>query len=249
MKYVIHILLVTLFLSSLHLNNFAQSAKSFDILKDDVETVLPPLNSLIDSAISHNPYVKYRENQVLINKANLNTNQTQWTRNIGIQGDVRYGTFNNFYTDTQGGQTPNINSSINSELNYGVGAFIRIPIDEVFNRKHQVKTAKMQLEQAHNMAEVQKDELKQTVIKQYNDLILKHRLLKIKSRYLEISRNNIETAEKDFRSGAILVSDYTRMSELATNSEADFQTIKVEFNTAYLILEEITGMKFNLYKQ
>lgn len=249
MRYVTHILIVILLSFSSYSSCFAQGAKPFDILKDDLETVLPPLISLIDSAIVHNPSVKYHANQVIIGKANLNTNQTQWTRNIGIQSDIRYGTFNNFYTDTQGGQTPNINSSMTSELNYGVGAFIRIPIDEVFNRKNQVKSARMQLEQAHNMAEVQKKELRQIVIKQYNDLILKHRLLKIKSKYLEISRNNIEMAEKDFRSGAILVSEYTRMSELATNSEADFQTIKVEFNTAYLILEEIVGMKFNLYNQ
>jgi outer membrane protein TolC len=224
----------------------AQTSKSFDLLKDDVESELPPLSVLIDSAIHHNPYVKFRENQKIINQENLRTNQAQWSRNIGFQSDIRYGTFNNFNNYTSGGQSPDVNSTLTTEFNYGVGAFIRLPFDEIFNHKHQVNTAKMQLDQANNMAEVQRDELRQLVIRQYNELILKQRLMKIKARYLEISRFNMESSEKDLHNGAVSVTEYSRIAELSANAESDFQITKVEFNTAYLILQEIVGFKFYL---
>jgi len=217
----------------------AQVTKSFDLLKDDVESELPALSVLIDSAILHNPYVKFRDNQKIINEEILRTNKNQWTRNIGFQSDIRYGTFNNFNNYTTGGQSPDVSSTLTTEFNYGVGAFIRLPIDEIFNRKHQVNTAKMQLVQANNMAEVQRDELRQLVIRQYNELILRQSLMKIKSKYLEIQRFNMESSEKDFRSGAVSVADYSRVAELLAVAESDFQTTKVEFNTAYLILQEI----------
>jgi len=231
-------------LLAIHLPGRAQASKPFDLLKDEVESELPPLSVLIDSAILHNPYVKFRDNQKIINEENLRTNQTQWTRNIGFQSDIRYGTFNNFNNYTSGGQSPDVTSTLTTEFNYGVGAFIRVPFDEIFNRKHQVQAAKMQLVQANNMADMQRDELRQLVIRQYNELILRQRLMKIKAKYLEISRFNMETAEKDFRNGAISVTEYSRIAELSSTAESDFQTTKVGFNTSYLLLQEIVGFKF-----
>ncbi len=247
MKQGRRILLISSLLMVISYSGFCQETNSFNILKDDVESVLPPLGALIDSAIAHNPYVKFRDNQIVINQAKLKVSKGQWVKNIGVQSDVRYGTFNNFnnYTLTAG-QTPDIYSSLVTQLNYGIGAFIRIPFDEFVTRKNQVKSAKTEVEQATNMAEVQRNELRQVVIKQYNELILRQRLLKIKSKYLEISRFNMEVAEKDFHAGVLTVNDYSRISELSAAAEIDFQTTKVEFNTAYLLLEEVVGTKFNL---
>lgn len=246
MRYNFRILSIVFILLTISSSGYSQDSKNFNLLKDDVEAVLPPLITLIDSAIAHNPYVKFRDNQILMNESKLKTNQTQWTRNIGLQSDIRYGTFNNFNNFTTGGQSPDITSTLTTEFNYGVGAFIRLPFDEIFNRKNLIKTAKSELDQAHNMADVQRNELRQIVIKQYNELILRQRLLKIKSKYLEVSRFNMEMADKDFHAGVLSVNDYSRISELASSAESDFQTIKVEFNTAYLILEEVVGIKFNL---
>jgi outer membrane protein TolC len=234
-------------LLAFHFTVRSQESNSFDLLKGDIESELPPLSVLIDSALHHNPYVKFRDNQKIINQENLKINQTQWTRNIGFQTDVRYGTFNNFNNYTSGGQSPDVTSTLTTELNYGVGAFVRLPFDEIFNRKHQVRTAKMQLDQAKNMADVQRDELRQLVIRQYNEVILKHRLMKIKAKHLEIQRYNMDISEKDYHSGVVTVTEYSRMAEVLSMAESDFQTTKVEFNTSYLILQEIVGIKFNVY--
>ena len=74
----------------------AQQMKEFDLFKDNIESILPPLETIIDSAIARNPYVKFRDLQVTVNKQKLKSNRLEWTRDVGLQTDVRYGTFDNF---------------------------------------------------------------------------------------------------------------------------------------------------------
>jgi outer membrane protein TolC len=245
MSHKIQILLTIMIILVSRIDCFSQDLPSPDVINDGAEFAIPPLNALIDSAILHNPYVKFRDNQILINEAKLKMNQTQWTRNIGFQTDIRYGTFNNFNNSTTGGQTPDINSTLTTEFNYGVGAYIRLPFDEIFNHKNLIKSSKSEVEQASNMAAVQRQELRQLVIKQYNELMLKVKLFQIKSKYLETSRINVAMAEKEFKNGTIPITEYSRVSEMLSIAETEYQTVKAEYNNAYMILEDIVGFKLN----
>lgn len=92
-------------------------------------------------------------------------------------------------------------------------------------------------------------EIREQVIRQYNDVVVKQRLLRIKSRYLETSRINLQMAEKGFMNGTVTVDDYSQVSEIESRTESDFENTRMEFLTAYMILEEITGLTFNLYNE
>ena len=223
----------------------AQEATNANYLKDDFEISLPPLQTLIDSALTKNPYVRFRDLQIKVNNYKLNSERSHWTNNLGFQSDMRYGTFDNFSTNTNEGQVPSTFATRNNQLNYGVGAYIKFPLSELTDRRNLVNTAKTEIEQAKSMAEVQRQELRQLVIRQYNELILKIKLLRIKSKYLETSHINIEMAEKEFKNGVLSVSEYSRLSEIANMAETDYQTVHAEFTTAYMILEEIVGFKLN----
>ena len=215
-------------------------------MKDNIESMLPPLETIIDSAISKNPYVKFRDLQVDVNGYKLKDDRTQWLRNLGVQADVRYGTFDNFSTNTAAGQNPSLLSTRSSQFNYGAGAYIKFPIYDAVNRKNQIRLAKAEIEQAQNFSQVQRNELRQLVIKQYNELIVKQRILKIRSKYAETSRINIEMVEKEFMNGIVTVTEYSRISEIFSRAQADYENSKMDFRTAYMILEEIAGIKFNL---
>lgn len=245
MKYILNIIISLFCICAL---NSGAVAQNFDILKDDLETVLPPLETIIDSAIANNPYVKFRDLQIDINKRKLQSDKTTWTRDLGIQTDVRYGTFDNFSTNTAEGQVPSLISTRRIQMNYGVGAYIKVPFFDFVNRKNQINLAKAEVEQAENFSQFQRDELRQSVIKQYNELIVKHRLLKIKSKYAETSKINMQMVEQEFTNGIISVSEYARISEIVTRTEIDFENSRMEFLTAYMILEEIAGTKFNLIR-
>jgi outer membrane protein TolC len=242
---VYSLLLISIFLI-IESSGFAQQSQAFDIPKDNIELMLPPLETIIDSAIAKNPFVRYRDLQIVVNTQKLKSDRADWTRDIGFQTDVRFGTFDNYATNVVAGQNPALASTVNTQTNYGIGGYIRIPVYDFLNRKNQIKQSKAEIEQAKSYSLVQRDELRQSVIRQYNELIIKQRILRIKTKYVETSRIHMEMIEKNFINGTITLTEYSSLSEIASRAEADFETSKMEFRTAYMILEEIVGMKFNL---
>lgn len=227
-------------------SGFGQELSKFNLMDDNIESMLPPLETIIDSAITNNPFVRFRDLQIGINKNKLQANQSQWSRNLGLQADGRYGTFNNFSTNTSEGQTPSTFSTLSSQFNYGVGAYIKFPLFDVIGRKTQVNLAELEVGQAEEMSQMQRLEVRQAVIKQYNELILKQRILRNKSNYIETARISMVMAEKEFQNGIIPVSEYTRISEIVSKAELDFETAKVDYSNAYMILQELAGIKFDL---
>ena len=215
-------------------------------MKDNIETMLPPLETLIDSALTNNPSVKFRDLQISVNENKLNADRSQWARNVGFQSDIRYGTFNNFSMNTSEGQNPSNIATQTNQFVYGAGAYIKFPIFDILNRKNQVSLAEFEVEQAQSMAVMQRNEVRQSVVKQYNQVILSHRLLRNKSKYIESARINMAMAEKEFQNGIIPVGEYTRISEIVSRAEADFETARADFITSFMILEEIIGYKLNL---
>lgn len=213
-------------------------------MKDNIESMLPPMETIIDSAIKNNFYVKFRDQQITVNDSKLKAERSGWTKNLGIQTDVRYGTFDNFSTNTAAGQNPNLFATRSNQLNYGAGAYLKIPIYDIVSRKSQIRLAKAELEQAQSLSQDQRNTVRQTVIKQYNDLIVKHRILKIKSKYAETSKINMAMVEKEFLNGVIPITEYSRQSEAASRTETDYETSLMDFKTAYMLLEEIAGVRF-----
>ncbi|MFN8250906.1 MAG: TolC family protein [Ferruginibacter sp.] len=203
---------------------------------------LPPLLDLVDSAIKHNADVKYRRYEIELRETNLKSEKIYWTRNLGLQADTRYGTFDNFSSSSTT-QSTTLLTSTNRQFNYGVGAYIKLPLGDMLNRKNQVKRAATEVEEAKQLAAAQEDEIRQAVIKLYQDVLLRQKLLKIKSVALGNARVNAEMVEKEFRNGVIPVAEYVRISDIVSRAEGEYEVEKKEFATAKLLLENITGVQ------
>jgi len=224
----------------------AQESTDLNFMRDDIERVLPPLQSLIDSAIAKNPTLKSREMEVKVLENKLKSDKVRWSENIGIQTDIRYGTFNNFSTNTQEGQTPSLLATQTSQMNYGVGAYIKMPLFDFLDHKNMVGAAKAEFDKALHLTEEQRDEIRQIVIKQYQEVVLKQRLLRIRSKYVETARINTAMAEKEFQSGMLKVSELADVTDSHSTAETAYETAKIEFMTAFMILEEITKTRLSL---
>ncbi len=246
MKYGFHIWFLTAILFTLHCSSIAQERKLGDMQKDNIESILPPLEVLIDSAIAHNPGIRSADLQTKVMQYKLNVDKSSWTKNLGLQTDVRYGTFDTFSTNTSAGQNPSTQATQNSQLNYGVGAFVKIPIFDAISRKYMLKSDQLAVEQTINQSEVQRNDLRQMVIKLYNDFILKHKLFVIKMKYAETIKINMQLAEKEFQNGVMNLDNYTRVCDTYARSEADFESVKMDLKTAYMTLEVVVGIKFNI---
>jgi outer membrane protein TolC len=204
---------------------------------------LPPLQDIIDSALKFSAGVRYRSLDITAKESSLKSQQTYWTRNMGFQADTRYGTFDNFATNATGQSTTLLNTT-SKQFNYGMGVFVKMPLADLFDRKNQVKHAETEVEQAKAMEEVQREEIRQTVIKMYQDVLLKNRLMNIKAQGLTTAKLNMEMAEKEFRNGVIALGEFARISEITSRAESDYESGKTEFIISKMLLEEIAGFKF-----
>ena len=235
-KYFLPILL-TGFLSNL---GMAQNNMVKEIQSQRNGISIPPLQVLIDSAINHNAMVRYRTQTVGVKETDLKSEKLYWTRNFGIQADGRYGNFNNNSISVVEG-TSTLLASSTSQLNYGVGIYLKFPVFDAINRKNQVKKGKIEMEQAKSLAEAQKDEVRELVIKQYQELTLKQKLLIINSQNLGNAKVNMEMVEKEFRSGVVSIYEYVRLSDMTARIETDYENAKSDFLLAKKLMENLVG--------
>jgi hypothetical protein len=104
----------------------------------------------------------------------------------------------------------------------------------------------MELEESKSMVQFQEDEIRQTTIKLYQDLILKQKILKIKSESLGNGRVNMQMVEKEFRNGLVPVAEYVRISSMSSNMETDYELAKSDYLVAKQILEDMAGFVFSV---
>jgi outer membrane protein TolC len=217
-------------------------AKDSLFVKEELN--FPPLEVLLDSALKHNALVNFRKLEITGKESNLASQRNNWLRNLGMQGDARYGTIDAFSTNVNGVYSNSLNTSTKL-VNYAAGVYFKIPIFDIVNRKTQIRQAKAELEQAKYMVKAQEDELRQMVIRQYQDLLLKQKLLVIKSQNLGSGSVNIEMVEKQFRNGTIPLMEYVRISDMNARIQTDYEMAKSEFLVSKQILEELVGFSLN----
>ncbi|MBK6345585.1 MAG: TolC family protein [Bacteroidales bacterium] len=224
----------------------AQKNTVFDPLTEDISKKLPPLEILIDSAIVNSPQLIYSDQQLMINESKLRSKRIEWTRNVGLQANVGYGNLFNYATSSTGSIDPIPVASSSSQTQYTTAFYINLPFSTIADRRNQLRLARSEIIQAESLILSLKSEIRQIVITQYNNLILKQRLLSIKAKNLETVKMSMEMREKEFLNGVIPLTEYTNISSSLSDLETGFENARMEFLTAYMILEEIVGIRFNL---
>lgn len=223
----------------------AQDAEEVDTMDNSYSLSIPKFNVLMDSILKRSAMVNFRNQHIGVKESELTSERRDWTRNLGIQADTRYGTFDNYSTIS--GDNASVNLASNTQqLNYSVGLYLKIPVFDVINRKNKIRLAKLEVDEAKSMAEFQKEEVRQTTIRLYQDLLLKRKLLQIRSRRLGNGRVNMQMVEKEFRNGVVPLYEYVRITGMTTNMEADYETAMSEFIITKQLLEDMAGFVFGL---
>ncbi|MFD0988927.1 TolC family protein [Mariniflexile jejuense] len=208
------------------------------------EVTFPPLKTVIDSVLKRSGMLNFRKHHIGVKEATLASERIYWTRNFGLQAETKYGNLNSFSTDSDG-QISSAALVTTEQVNYSVGFYFKFPIFDAINRKKQVKLAKLEIEEAKSMAEFQEEEIRQAVIKLYQELILKQKLLHIKSKSFGAGKVSMEMVEKEFRNGVVPTAEYVRISGITSNLEADYEIAKSEFLTIKQLLEDLAGFSFD----
>lgn len=209
----------------------------------DITEYIPPLNALIDSAIFNSNSIKAKVNNVSIAQTSLITTKKIWLKNLSLEGYYNYGT-SDYYTVN----AAVINNSQQVSNRYILGASLRIPIYEFFDRKNYIRTKKFEYEKIYFESETEKDYIRKQIILSYNDLILKQKIFKITNESYLDAKMQSEMAELQFSKGEIPLSEYARIKDIKAKSQIQLETSKIEFLNAYMIMQEFTGVKFKNLK-
>lgn len=240
--------IVTILLLSLLSVNLLQGQKlpndNSQELSDAISN-FPPLQAVIDSVIKRSAMVNFRTNNIEAKEAALASERLHWTRNLGLQVDSRYGNLNNF-TSNEDGEALSQVLTTTTQLNYSAGFFLKFPLFDGLNRKHQIKLAESEVEAAKSMVQFENEQLRKMVITLYQELLLKQKLLQIRSESLGDGRVNMQMVEKEFRNGLVPMSEYVRINSMTTNMEAAYETALSEFITTKKMLEDMAGFVFDL---
>ncbi|OFY09125.1 MAG: hypothetical protein A2X11_02525 [Bacteroidetes bacterium GWE2_42_24] len=227
----------------LHSQEVDDSTFVFNPIIDDITKRIPPLETLIDSAIANSPYLKNRNNMVTKMQYEFKSAQRKILNSMSVSGSMNYGR-NSFSTLSD--IVSVIESSTQDNFVYNVGLSVRLSIFDIANRRNELNIARKEIEESINSLEEKVFEIKKEVTFQYNDLILKQKLLKIASDNMLTSQMRMVMIEQKFLNNEIALEELSRIMEWHSDAQIAYETAAIELMNAYILLELTCGLKFNL---
>lgn len=210
----------------------------------DISDKLPSLAELQQIAIEHSPVLNILNADVRIGEYTVKQEQRKWMADLGFEGGARYGLFDNLLVSNSFG---NLESKLatTEETRYYIGAFLKIPIADIFDKSN-VKTAKAENEKLIYQREASIKELRQLIILRYNEVIKAFRKVIINTNSVETYRMQMIRAKVDFNNGKINIAEYARLDYMLSKALVDLEDAKLDYSSAFQILEETVGVKIKL---
>lgn len=210
----------------------------------DIYERLPSVDQLYDIALENSPTFKMLDAEVQIGQLRVKEEKRAWMNSLGVEGEIKHGLYDNLILTEDLGYD-SFETTKTEQTRYSIGVYIKMPISAMID-KGAVKAAKIEKEQLVYQREARMRELKQLIIQQYNNVIKLYRTIVIKNNLVESYRTQTVRADIDFKNGNIDVFEYSRLMELSTKATLELEEAKIDFSTAFKILEEIVGAKITL---
>ncbi len=169
--------------------------------------------------------------------------------NISIGGNYSYGTslnmlrfgsnFQNIDMDMFGFNAFRLPSS----AMYSTGLTVALPVGQFLTRHNKIK--RHELLQKSIMAESKSSqmEIRKVVIGLYQDIVLAKAELELNQDAYQTASVHYKLAEKQLASGEIMLSEMSVIQETYTRAAIAKETAKVRYETTFLYMEELIGMR------
>jgi len=209
---------------------------------DDFLSMLPPLETLIDSALAHAPELKGQEVAIRMSRLDMRHAKNKWTTDIiNAGGVVNYGKLNDLYLSNN---SPNssVAATSSSQTRYSVGVSVKIPITTFFD-KYDYKSASLELEQTQSKMQGMIREIREKVMDRYNNLLANYHAYMILFETFDDQEVLMQTAENDFLTNQISIAELSGVRISFANAKIDINRAKFEFQRSLWMLEETVGFR------
>jgi outer membrane protein TolC len=211
-----------------------QSIYGFD-LNVGMERQLPPLDSLIDLAVSYHPTIKM--NEALIGSAESRVKLAKKSWSNLLRGYVDYGYGNQAIVAT-GPQGTDLSSIANG---YRAGANLSIPLSEVFTRRDKIRLQEQELVATFHKTQEMELMVTNQVIEEYNNLLLAQKLMNIRYEMQQKAKSNLLQMELEYVSGEVEGTSYVRNAEIYAIAQSEYENARANFRVASQKLEVLIG--------
>jgi len=195
---------------------------------------------LIDAALKNSGEVKKFDKSIQLAEANLKINKNSLYSGLAFQSAYSYGT--NYAAVADATAATNFNRLTTTQTGfYNVGVGLQLPLTTLINRKHLVKSARMQMEMFGHEKETATQVVRQEVIRMYQELKLSQKLLAISTNNRQSLQLNYDLAEKEFLQGQMTVEQLSRVLEMNNKAKIEYETTLNMFQTSLMQLETFTG--------
>ena len=199
--------------------------------------VLLPM--LMDSAIKYSAEARMSRSSENLALANFDIKKKAVYNALSLHTSYGYGT-NYAAVNNQSSTVPN-NLTTAQSMYYNVGVGLQLPITQIINRKS-IRKAELSIVE---IAVADKDktvmQIRQEVIKLYQDFKLIQKLMTVSYKNLQSASINNTLAEKNFLNGQITVEQASIVQVNYNNAVIAYETYKNSFQSSYLQLEIYSG--------
>ncbi len=204
---------------------------------------LPPLERLFEGA-RNSSTVEFYNYRMEGEELTLKTERRKWQEYINFFGTYQYGIMGmNSYTDIGADYPIVFQNSAASQLWYNAGVSVRIPLDQLFDRRNRIRRQQLRIKETLKERDLWYDEQKIRIVELYaraQEMLnnLKH----VYDLVIE-TESYYNTAQRDYIVGAITAQQLSVARGQLSQSRVQLENVKSELTIALYKLEILSNYK------
>lgn len=208
--------------------------------------VLRPLDDLLADAVLYSPILKVQNLNVDLLYSDLKLLKKEWGNYVTLSGSFQVGNvqFIDNLNSTSG--EPNIQTVTRENIFAVAGLTLRFPLIDFLTKRERVGQIRMQIDQQKFTLQQKELDIRQLVIRQYNDIQRSLKLVEIRIQDLDFHTVTTEMAERYFREGNMELDEYTNAFNKKNEAAIQLEEVKLDAQLSLLLLRELVGKEITL---
>jgi outer membrane protein TolC len=208
---------------------------------DSPTTALPLLTT---AAIQHSSQLKAMEIDKSISQEDMKLVKKNLWDAVSLGGTYSYGNLASVALADPGNQgQPQFNTYNSSR--YTAGVSVGLPLGQIAGRGNRIRKEALNFQRMESVRQEQENAIRQQVIQLYQNVLLARKMLTLRQEAYVTVQTNYQLAEKQFRLGQITLPALSAVSTQVTEQAVAQETIRNQYDTAFMILEEVVGTKIS----
>ncbi|MEM6631348.1 MAG: TolC family protein [Bacteroidota bacterium] len=223
--------------------SFNATAQTFEGPREEwPDQKLAPLEVLIERAVEFSFPIRLAQNQIEQKRLELTEERQKLLQPLRFNMSMDYGN-GNYLTATGNGTEVVESFVLNNQafLTFRVGLGLNLPLSDLFTKRTRIHLKERVVEQF----ELQQDQLyiqiREDVIKAYNQFMFAIRLVETSQEALNNSELAYLAIEKRFRTGNVTVDEFVRSLQNKNNDLIRLEENRLKSRAAYQALKALVG--------